>query len=512
MKKIMLFLLLFFSVALFAQTVVSQVNYLGDFVLNDLGFNPVFSTVDTDGSLNLFDWTYDSNNITVRRVTCSHDGEFTPVTEVLNFYSSSAWGSVPVFVDAFNKGLYTYFIIKTNNRILIIARPDISLGTFPDFRVTENHGLSASDNSMNHHFLGNNLYYVSTSDHQLYCYDLDTNTQTVLLPYTEQDMRLAALGDDYLYIYVPWNQDFNYIIDSTGSMTNLEYDNPYTIAYVSDTDPDIGGGIYPTSWNDGLLKSSTFGYVKYIDGQFDLVGLGGSNDFTPSDPFPTNYIPLGNQRVICRVYEDTNLSYFKTYMFENDVFNNDTNFPCISATINPANRLFKVGDRYIVGVSVPSDNTRKFICIDLDQQTIQTSVDSMEFSLSDYNFTVTSGFNRIYYVYGNEIREYVIERVTSNPDIVQPTLNISSYSYPNPFRLNTDILLKGNQSNPELSIFNIRGQLVRKLEIRDKSASDKKYSWDGRDNSGRMTPAGVYLYQVVGDNKHKFSGKMVKVE
>lgn len=76
-------------------------------------------------------------------------------------------------------------------------------------------------------------------------------------------------------------------------------------------------------------------------------------------------------------------------------------------------------------------------------------------------------------------------------------------SYPNPFNTETNISFISNNSGiTEISIYNVRGQLVRSL------FSDfvepgllKTILWNGRDNTNNIVSSGVYFYQMRVDNK-----------
>jgi len=58
-----------------------------------------------------------------------------------------------------------------------------------------------------------------------------------------------------------------------------------------------------------------------------------------------------------------------------------------------------------------------------------------------------------------------------------------------------------------LKIYNIRGQLVRKLGIDNKSGIGS-ISWDGLDNYGRKVGSGIYFYKLTA-GKQKIVKKMV---
>lgn len=76
-------------------------------------------------------------------------------------------------------------------------------------------------------------------------------------------------------------------------------------------------------------------------------------------------------------------------------------------------------------------------------------------------------------------------------------------NYPNPFNPETTIRFAlPRPGHATLSIYNITGQLVRKFAPGEMSAGRHVINWDGRDQSGHVVAAGVYLYRllVTGEN------------
>ncbi len=73
-------------------------------------------------------------------------------------------------------------------------------------------------------------------------------------------------------------------------------------------------------------------------------------------------------------------------------------------------------------------------------------------------------------------------------------------NYPNPFNPDTRIrfTVNGHHSSlhTTLSIYNIRGQLVRTLLDEDKTGGDYAVLWDGRDEKGREVSSGIYFYRL----------------
>lgn len=76
-------------------------------------------------------------------------------------------------------------------------------------------------------------------------------------------------------------------------------------------------------------------------------------------------------------------------------------------------------------------------------------------------------------------------------------------NYPNPFYIKNDIRTvisfdsQRIPDNSDLEIFNIKGQLVRKLTINQ----NRNYvTWDGKDNYGKYSATGVYFYRISGES------------
>jgi hypothetical protein len=70
-------------------------------------------------------------------------------------------------------------------------------------------------------------------------------------------------------------------------------------------------------------------------------------------------------------------------------------------------------------------------------------------------------------------------------------------NYPNPFNPTTSMIYKIAQpAEVKLSIYNLRGQMVRTLVDERKGAGIYTVQWDGRDQFGKSVASGVYLYKL----------------
>jgi enediyne biosynthesis protein E4 len=78
-----------------------------------------------------------------------------------------------------------------------------------------------------------------------------------------------------------------------------------------------------------------------------------------------------------------------------------------------------------------------------------------------------------------------------------PTMFRLEQNYPNPFNPETIIrysIPKGGK--PEISIYNIKGERVRRFIGSHRSGGYYNIVWNGRDDAGQIVPSGIYIYRM----------------
>lgn len=88
--------------------------------------------------------------------------------------------------------------------------------------------------------------------------------------------------------------------------------------------------------------------------------------------------------------------------------------------------------------------------------------------------------------------------VTSNPNNeVTPVAQMLHQNFPNPFNPETTIAFNlPTPGNLNLSVYNVKGQLVKTLANGDMAAGSHKLVWNGTDANGSSVTSGIYFYRL----------------
>jgi len=83
-------------------------------------------------------------------------------------------------------------------------------------------------------------------------------------------------------------------------------------------------------------------------------------------------------------------------------------------------------------------------------------------------------------------------------------------NFPNPFNPTTTIKfnLPNNVNNPELQVFNIKGQIIKSLSLESNPQNNGSVVWNGKDNHEQTVSSGIYFYKIRANN---YVGKIKKM-
>jgi len=86
----------------------------------------------------------------------------------------------------------------------------------------------------------------------------------------------------------------------------------------------------------------------------------------------------------------------------------------------------------------------------------------------------------------------------ANDDAVVPVVPVEVSCYPNPFRDNTTLTLKqgADHSLTTVNVYNMRGQLVRRLLDPQPILGEYSITWDGKNDQGEKLGAGIYFFKI----------------
>ncbi len=113
-------------------------------------------------------------------------------------------------------------------------------------------------------------------------------------------------------------------------------------------------------------------------------------------------------------------------------------------------------------------------------------------------------------IYIDDFKIYKYENTFTNDDPQQHNTFALYANYPNPFKTETQIAfsLPANAQNAEISIYNLLGQLVKRINLTSGDIVNQSIEWNAKDKNGKDVPSGVYFYKLSTDD-HATIKKMV---
>lgn len=140
-----------------------------------------------------------------------------------------------------------------------------------------------------------------------------------------------------------------------------------------------------------------------------------------------------------------------------------------------------------------------------------TTTEQHQYVFTDTPITAGQWFYRLKQNDADGVSEFSdeISVLLSAPKVFELAQN-----YPNPFNPSTTLTFQipdNTAGRMTLMIYDMLGRQVRALVNAEAAAGYYTLTWDGRDDSGRMTGSGVYIYQLRAGNLSE-TKKMIKVQ
>ncbi len=102
--------------------------------------------------------------------------------------------------------------------------------------------------------------------------------------------------------------------------------------------------------------------------------------------------------------------------------------------------------------------------------------------------------------------------IANDHEFEPPSSAYNLSNYPNPFKPATTISFSlPFESKVNLTVYNIKGQIVKTLADREFDKGNTQLIWDGKDNSGRNVSAGIYFYKLTTE-RNSLTKKMILME
>ncbi|MCK4694740.1 MAG: T9SS type A sorting domain-containing protein, partial [Candidatus Cloacimonetes bacterium] len=94
------------------------------------------------------------------------------------------------------------------------------------------------------------------------------------------------------------------------------------------------------------------------------------------------------------------------------------------------------------------------------------------------------------------------------------TAGFNLHNYPNPFNPTTEIRFQISDfseiGSAEISIYNLKGQKVKTFDaFPNRGLGTRSVMWNGTDENNKPVASGIYLYQLISDNKPVANNKML---
>ncbi len=218
------------------------------------------------------------------------------------------------------------------------------------------------------------------------------------------------------------------------------------------------------------------------------------------------YLPAGNHQLTASAagYVSQTTNSIATGIY-NPIVTQDFHLGYLSPALNPA---FSFNESNLsITWQAPMDpefallgyNIYKRVHADkfeLYAQTTETLYTELISEIGSYQYYIRAYYNEGESV-STETLSFDYPYTDTTPDNHTPLVNMLYHNYPNPFNPTTTIAFSTKTSGPvKLQVYNLKGQLVRRLVNEHIPAGKHSIVWDGKDMNNRSVASGIYLYRL----------------
>lgn len=355
--------------------------------------------------------------------------------------------------------------------------------------------------------------------------DVAIETQGYLYAHLNQSSITVNVGDevvagDLLGTLYPWGYyDFTHIHFARVFCTGAQWfgdwwtteNNLLDVINIQDTIPPIF---------ENALENSRFAFVNdngtYLDplaltGEFDIIAkchdIANSNWRIDLHDLSYSLHPIGNP-------DSTLFEQFSyVYDFDLDTYHSGIVDNMILNTIYSRNATcYSIGnydfrEYYHIITNSNGDSL-------ITEEDAAESFDSAQFPDNYYYFKVTARDASLNTTVDSML-VYFNNGISNSEDYQLPTTNYQLTNYPNPFNPSTIIsfeLTAKDAKNAKIEIYNLKGQIIKQLEIRNLKLGINNVVWGGTDSNNQPISSGIYFYTLNIDGKDIKSRKMILIK
>jgi len=286
-----------------------------------------------------------------------------------------------------------------------------------------------------------------------------------------------------------WNPDLAYEIDLP-YLANLSL--YYNNIRGGSNGVLIGAPYYTVTWGAGNLNVDpmfrmSLEHPYSLLGESPLIDYGSPN----SNVLDLGYLDLGaNERFWDGNGDEITRIDIGAYEFQNMPRPDNLSYQVLQNAVE-LNWDMPRYHRSLSGYRVYRDGV---ICAELCDPAQLQYVDSIS-SSGTYTYYITAMYGLLESAPSEEVM--VLIEVVSSDDEILTNNQLSLSAFPNPFNPNTTIsYILPEASEIMLSVYNLKGQLVRTLVEDLKPSGPHQVVWDGKDNFNKQASSGVYFIRL----------------